>query len=297
MDFYHLLRRSASQARRTVHRTMATQTNATVTQISKHLEVHQYHPDTIDSGGPRPTVVFLPWMNATQSQANRYRELYATRGFNVLTVRGNLSYFLWPQWAMPLATELADFLKDETRGPLLVHSMSVGAYLYAVTLSVISDNPDKYSSLVSRVKGHVYDSIVVGTLEEMARGVGLIAAPKSTILQQAISRSCLLYFAATKRHTVLPYNRFIDMVHNSPFKTPKLCFYSRNDVMCLPEAMERLMNHWRNDYGLDVTAMAWENSPHASHLRTDPETYNTLLNEYLKKVGLDKLPLNLSSKL
>lgn len=295
--FHHLLRRSSLQARLTLHRTMATRTNATVTHLSKHLELHQYHPNTIDSGEPRPTVVFLPWMNATQAHANRYRELYAVRGFNVLTVWGSLSYFLWPQWAMPLATELADYLETQTRGPLVVHSMSVGAYLYAVTLALIADNPDKYGSLVSRVKGHVYDSIVIGTLEEMARGVSIIVAPKSAMLQQAIRRTCLLYFAATKQHTVVPYNRFIDVTHNSPFKTPKLCFHSRNDVLCLPEAMERMINHWKDEYDLDITSKMWQNSPHASHLRTDPETYNRLLNDFLKKVGLDNISLQLSSKL
>ncbi|XP_071476566.1 uncharacterized protein [Diadema antillarum] len=271
--------------------------NAKVTRLSDHLELHMYHPETTITGDPRPLLVFLPWLTATASSANCYRELYAARGFNVLTVWGKMSYFLWPAWAKPVARELTEYLDTCTKGPLLIHSMSIGAYLYAVTLKHIDDNKGKYSALIPRVRGHVYDSIVVGTLEEMATGVCKVISPKNSFLQSLIFRSCLLYFSATKPHTVVPYNAFIDVCFNSPVKTPKLCFYSLSDELCCPDSMKRLMNHWRDRYDLDIMEKSWEKSPHAAHLRHDPETYQGLLDVFLKKLELGDISPRLLSKL
>lgn len=54
--------------------------------------------------------------------------------------------------------------------PLLVHAFSIGGYTFAQLLVHVSHDQQKYQEIVNRIKGQVYDSLVIGSLEQMATG-------------------------------------------------------------------------------------------------------------------------------
>lgn len=81
--------------------------------------------------------------------------------------------FLWPRWGLEHGKKLLELLESErfVSRPLLVHAFSIGGYTFAQLLMHVTQDPHKYQSLTKRIKGQVYDSLVVGSLENMAIGM------------------------------------------------------------------------------------------------------------------------------
>lgn len=80
--------------------------------------------------------------------------------------------FLWPRWGLDHAKRLLELLQSDrfVSRPLLVHAFSIGGFTFAQLLVHLSQDPDKYQALIQRIKGQIYDSLVVGSLEMMAIG-------------------------------------------------------------------------------------------------------------------------------
>lgn len=80
--------------------------------------------------------------------------------------------FLWPRWGLDRSKRLLELLQSErfASRPLLVHAFSIGGYTFAQLLVHVSQDLQKYQELTQRIKGQVFDSLVVGTLENMATG-------------------------------------------------------------------------------------------------------------------------------
>ena len=80
--------------------------------------------------------------------------------------------FLWPRWGLENGERLLELLHSDrfVSRPLLVHAFSIGCYTFSQMLVHVSQNPEKYQAFTSRIKSHVYDSAVVGSLEKMAKG-------------------------------------------------------------------------------------------------------------------------------
>lgn len=80
--------------------------------------------------------------------------------------------FLWPRWSLDRGKNLLELLHTEhfVSRPLIIHAFSIGAFTFAQMLVHVAENTQKYQPLIQRIKGQVYDSMVVGTLETMATG-------------------------------------------------------------------------------------------------------------------------------
>lgn len=102
----------------------------------------------------------------------KYRNLYLERGLDILSVESTVWHFLWPRWGLEYGAEVLELLDDPRfKGrPLLVHTFSIGGYTFTQLLSQMVREPHKYPGLAQRVVGHVYDSLVIGSLEHMATG-------------------------------------------------------------------------------------------------------------------------------
>lgn len=84
--------------------------------------------------------------------------------------------FLWPRWGLDHGKLLLELLLSErfiTR-PLLVHAFSIGGYTFAQLLVHVTQDQQKYQAVTNRIKGQVYDSLVVGSLEHMAIGESVV---------------------------------------------------------------------------------------------------------------------------
>lgn len=101
----------------------------------------------------------------------KYRDLYLGR-MDVLVVQSAVMHFLWPRWGLEYGLEVLRVLeRPEFSGrPLLVHASSIGGYTFTQILTHIARGRREHAALVRRVVGHIYDSLVVGTLEHMAIG-------------------------------------------------------------------------------------------------------------------------------
>ncbi|XP_030221340.1 uncharacterized protein si:dkey-5i3.5 isoform X4 [Gadus morhua] len=149
----------------------------------------------------------------------------------------------------------------------------------------VSQNPEKYEAFPGRIKGHVYDSAVVGSVEKMAKGLGITVFPHC---EKLVTKASLLYFSAFKRQTVDHFNRGIEVFKSTPVRAPVLFFFCENDPLSDHLAVEEVLDLWRKR-GMDVTGKSWEDSTHAGHLRRHPQEYQLVLDNFLYSLKLSAL--------
>lgn len=120
----------------------------------------------------RPLLVFFAWLGAKPKDVAKYRNIYLDRGFDVLVVYSSVKHFLWPQCGLSYGLEVMKVLEEPqlTGRQLVVHATSIGGYTFTQILTHIVAGVEKHSALAQRVRGHIYDSLVAGTLEHMATG-------------------------------------------------------------------------------------------------------------------------------
>ncbi len=237
----------------------------------------------------RPTLLLLSWLKATPRALDRFRHIYASHGFNVVTVRSKPLHFIWPKSSKPLAQEICEYLIKHTRGPIVVHGLSIGGYIYSSCLLYAMEHKEVFDALDSRIRGHIFDSLVAGELKNMAEGVSKGSASYPTT-RYVVQKSIMLYFRLAHRHTIPYYNRGIEIFGNMPFRTSILLIYSKIDTMCSNEVMEKFCKTWQDEYGLDVFPKVFDDSDHVFHLRKHPQEYKDAL-----KIFLDKLQIHSDS--
>lgn len=120
----------------------------------------------------RPLLLFFSWLGAQPGPVAKYRDLYLDRGMDVLVVQSKVTHFLWPRWGLDYGLEVLKVLEEPQFAgrPVLVHASSIGGYTFTQILSHVTLEQKERAGLAQRVIGHIYDSLVVGTLEHMAIG-------------------------------------------------------------------------------------------------------------------------------
>ncbi|KAM9771763.1 uncharacterized protein ACBT44_003853 isoform 3-T3 [Syngnathus typhle] len=124
------------------------------------------------SPSPRPLLLFFSWLGAHPGAAAKYFDAFLARGMDVLLVQSGVMHFLWPRWGQNYALEVLKVLdRPEFSGrPFLVYASSIGGYTFTQVLVHVAHGHAKHATLPHRVVGHIYDSLVAGTLEHMATG-------------------------------------------------------------------------------------------------------------------------------
>ncbi|KAM3838273.1 transmembrane protein 53-like [Diretmus argenteus] len=242
---------------------------------------------TTSSSSPRPLLLLLPWLGAKPIAVAKYRDLYLEHGVDVLVVESNVMHFLWPRWGLDYGLEILTVLdKPQFSGrPLLVHSCSIGGYTFSQILTHIAQRPEEHAGLAQRMIGHVYDSLVVGTLEHMATGLGRTLLPRFPGL---VTNAAMFYFWLFKTHTADYYHRSIHVFQNNPVTAPALFFFCENDAMCDPVVMETVIDLWRKR-GVAVESRKWKESVHAAHLRCHPEDYLSTFEKFMTSLPISSL--------
>ncbi|XP_038155988.1 uncharacterized protein si:dkey-5i3.5 isoform X1 [Cyprinodon tularosa] len=238
-------------------------------------------------GDQKPLLLMLPWFGSRPQAVAKYCEIYFRTGFDVLVVESEVKDFLWPRWGLDRGKTLLELLQSEPlmSRPLLVHAFSIGGYTFGQLLVHISRDKERYQAVTNRIKGQVFDSLVVGSLEHMAAGLGKTIFPR---FESLIKQASMLYFSIFKRQTVDYFNTSIDVFYNTPVKAPALVFFCDNDVMSDATSVEKLMDYWQKQ-GMDVTAKKWEVSTHAGHLRRHPQEYLSTLDTFLHSLRVAPL--------
>lgn len=125
------------------------------------------------SGQGKPLLLLLPWLASRPQAQAKYCEIYLRTGFDVLVVESTLGHFLWPRWGLEYSAQVLQMLESEqfSNRPLVVHAFSVGGYTFAQLVVHVAKDTQRYQGLINRVRGQIYDSLVIGSLERMAIGV------------------------------------------------------------------------------------------------------------------------------
>ncbi|XP_024268942.2 transmembrane protein 53-B-like [Oncorhynchus tshawytscha] len=129
-------------------------------------------PPALTPGPTKPLLLMLPWLGSRPQAVAKYFEIYFRTGFDVLIVESEVSQFLWPGWGLDYGARVLDVLQSDrfVSCPLLLHAFSIGGYTFTQLLVHISHDTQKYHSFIKRIKGHIYDSLVLGSPERMATG-------------------------------------------------------------------------------------------------------------------------------
>ncbi|KAI1905476.1 hypothetical protein AGOR_G00016590 [Albula goreensis] len=266
---------------------LATASGLTIHKISKSITLYQNNLSAAPAppaAAARPLVLLFPWLGARPQALLKYWQLYLKAGFDMLTVESNASQFLWPRWGLQYGAEILEVLQREgfVSRPLLVHAFSIGGYTFTQLLVHMSREPQRYLSLTDRIKGHIYDSLVFGSLEKMAIGLGRTILPQ---LEFLVRWAALFYFWLFKSYTVDYFDVGIATFRNSPVKAPALFFYCENDAMCDHEGLGTMLEEWRRQ-GREVWSRKWAESTHAGHLRHHPEEYLSTLDDFLQHLNI-----------
>ncbi|ROL23571.1 Transmembrane protein 53 [Anabarilius grahami] len=238
-------------------------------------------------GHPKPILLLLPWLGSRPQAIAKYCEIYFRTGFDVLVVESEVRQFLWPRWGLEYGGRLLELLESErfSQRPLLVHAFSIGGYTFSQVLVHVAKDTQRYQGLTNRIRGHIYDSLVMGSLEHMATGIGKTMFPR---MEGLVRTASLLYFRVFKHQTVDYFNSAISIFWNTPVKAPALFFFSENDALCDYKSLEKMVEFWRNR-GLSVESKKWKESLHAGHLRTHTQEYLSTLENFV--LSLNMLPL------
>uniref|UniRef100_A0A1A8D351 Transmembrane protein 53 n=1 Tax=Nothobranchius kadleci TaxID=1051664 RepID=A0A1A8D351_NOTKA len=141
-----------------------------ISETASHMTVFSQK----QSYSSRPLLVFFSWLGARPDAVAKYRDLYLDRDMDVLLIQSSVIHFLWPRWGLSYGLEVLSILEEPSfsNRAILVHASSIGGYTFTQMLSHVAQEPKRHACLAQRVVGHIYDSLVVGSLEHMATGEG-----------------------------------------------------------------------------------------------------------------------------
>lgn len=161
---------SPSPAPRSMANTFSTSSPSSSSLLSPTADSHQKRPEAPSTS--RPLLLFFSWLGAQPGPVAKYRDLYLDRGMDVLIIQSSVMHFLWPRWGLNYGLVVLKLLEEPefSDRAVLVHAASIGGYTFTQILTHIAHGQKEHSGLSQRVIGHIYDSLVVGTLEHMAIG-------------------------------------------------------------------------------------------------------------------------------
>ncbi|XP_045216638.2 uncharacterized protein LOC123566524 [Mercenaria mercenaria] len=236
-------------------------------------------------------VIIFGFYGAPEKAIGNYCRLYHGYGFDAMYVPSFLKHFAWPNNSLELATDLLSFVNRSCAKyeHILIHAFSMGAYNFTLCMSEMYRAPELYSSIEKRIEAVVYDSLTIGTLKNMAHGVGM-GLSKNRVLQTVIPLSMSLYFKLTNKYTVQVYEHFIDLFKQKPLQVPTLLFYCKNDPMSEYDVVEALVHDWKTKFSFSVVNKSWEKSKHSAHFLVHKDEYSKTLDNFLKGIpGLLKI--------
>uniref|UniRef100_A0A146M8X1 Transmembrane protein 53-B n=1 Tax=Lygus hesperus TaxID=30085 RepID=A0A146M8X1_LYGHE len=257
--------------------------------------VARFTPET------RPLVVMLTWMNARRKRVDQYSSIYLSKGYDVLTVTIDGWQFLFPtRGAQTVAQDLLNYLHQfSIRGnqPLLLHGFSIGAYFWGEVLLKIKADVEKYSELLDRVKGVIWDS--TPDFKDTVKGLPFAIAPHNLPLRVMIRsyitfHLLLLYPLATKH-----YIASSRALHSTPCTAPILMLICRNDPIASVESNLNVKRSWES-LGIETSIKIWDESKHVSHYFLHTDDYMAEIERFLKKIKFptaDANPNQIQSKL
>ena len=253
------------------------------------------------SDSKKVLVLFFPWLGSKEKHQERYKQVYLSKGLDVLTVESLASHFLWPPTLMKFQKHSLSVLTEHCNNydHIIFHAMSIGAFSFTSLRMFLAQNNDSYN-ILQKCKGVVYDSIVAGSFDFKNDGVaidkmlhGVAMSNKNKFVQKCISSLGKFYLYVTNKYTVNFYKDSIEFFRDSPLLVPTLIYSSKNDPMVDQKSLQELIDIWKNR-NIPVKLVVWEKSGHAQHILKHAEEYTEILDQFLKNIFETNLLLSKS---
>ncbi|XP_064609350.1 uncharacterized protein LOC135473432 [Liolophura sinensis] len=243
-----------------------------------------------------PLVVLFEWLGAKSKAVDKYCKFYHDRGLDVLTVKGGLLEFLWPSAAFTKARGLLDYLQSTTSNSnpgsrpsqrkYLIHAFSVGAYNHTVCLMVSKKEAAYYGWYRQNICGSVFDSIVIGTLDNMVTGMAL-SLSNSPAVQVMVKQIGNVYYRLNPARTLQFYDEAVTFFKTQPVLAPSLYLFSHDDPMSDERSIHGLIELWKQEFpSIQLSVQSWEHSVHAAHIRYHEAEYKAALDRFCKDLDI-----------
>lgn len=253
--------------------------------LSKNLQLNTKEPKSADDGkSKKPLAVILSWMLAKDNHLEKYRSLYLSKGFDVLTVNIAPKDLLFPvSGSQVIASNVLDYLAQNNRyDKVIVHAFSVGGYMMGEMFVKMRDNDLKYKDIVPRIQGIILDSAVdfEGIPTGFPRAITKNPLTLRVLEWYVATHLAVMYNVATKH-----YLRSSKNFHNTPLRCPALFFTSEADRVGSPSQNQMVVENWAVR-GVDVKVKCFKDSKHVSHMYKYPEEYTAEIEKFLDKINL-----------
>ena len=231
----------------------------------------------------KPLVLLFPWLGAPKDSISKYVNIYNAAGCDVIIKTASVIDFLWPNCGI---NNCKKFLEENKIASLsvdrlvIIHSMSVGCYFYSILLHLMQTNKSYYFDLLQNIKGQVFDSPVIGSLNEMATGVSTTTT-NNKIAGLILKNLTLTYFCLSRPFTITIYDKLINITKHELPCVPSLLMSSIGDPLSSLNAFNNLVNCWK-DRNIPFVSKMWNKSVHAQHLKYHPILYQSLVNNFIK---------------
>ncbi|XP_074642432.1 transmembrane protein 53-like [Tubulanus polymorphus] len=236
-----------------------------------------------------PVVILLGWMGCKDKYLAKYSEIYERKG--CITIRyippmGDL--FFKQSNLQKTAAKLLELIFDLSleNNSIFFHVFSNGGgYVYRNISELLHVNKD-YNDIKRNIKGCMFDSCPSpGTVITAAQTL-ISSLQVNEFLRFLLLFTTILYLIAFRL-----WERFMGLVHmirkpqqfsgvvnyysamkSDPMRCPQLFLYSKADLLISYKKIENVVRH-RQNLGIMLMTICWEDSKHVQHLVKHRETY------------------------
>lgn len=279
--------------------------NLAIQEITKNIQLYTdkprkagIDPKTLRLADPidKPLVIMLSWLLAKQKHLSKFAELYIEQGYDVVTVAITPWQLLWPVKGTQVnSADLLKFLENNPMyNPLLLHGFSVGGYMWGECLVHMARDQERYSSILNRITGQIWDS--AADITEIPVGVPKALFPTNQALQNALRHYMIYHMKTFHDAATMHYIRSSQMFHSTLVKSPALFLLSKTDPVGAVASNQRVRESWES-LGISCTWKCWDKSPHVGHYHKHKEEYVETLFNHLRSINMIGFADKLRAKL
>lgn len=263
-------------------------------KVSKHMEFFTSSDvpipkDTMEiapllSTEDRPITLLFCWLMAKDRHIKKYADFYNNLGIDVLRIKVTPFEVLRPtKGAQIAASEVLEFLNtNPSHTPILIHGLSVGAYLFSEVMVKIKDDMETNGALLNRIVGQIWDSGV--DLQGIPEGLPT-SITSNVGLQKSMRKYLEWYMKIQYKSATIHYERASKLIHENFCKTPSLVMFSDNDPISTPEMNAVLYRKWEAK-NMPVYTKCFKGSKHVSHYMMHRKEYEEEVMAFVERIGI-----------